>query len=480
MDKKRRTKYQIAVYGVVGALGVVLVLISLVFRWPDVWQSIWINLGTGLVGVVVLFFLVDRFFLSDEWSMADRIDQLIQRIELSDRPSAEAFFVKPPDLSQYFRNAIEVDLCGVTLTSTLNRYFGVIRERLLAGATVRVLLANPDSLALEMSAQRSEAPDDVDYYAKRLASAFKYIGYLFKASPDDWQDGHEAQPRGQLTVRLQSYAPSFGLQRFKASGGDEVIVVELYPHHRGFTSPPTFVLKPERDKSWFTYFGRQFEQMWGSGTPWDAQAESEEITHFLQRPIGHARASSFLFTQRYLPNHLLEGASTIYLSGFTLARATREYLRILERCLARGGDVRVMILAATDALLDECVKRSEGQSTPMHWRKRLESTESLVNLIAKTSDATGRLALGHLPYLPSYGLVMVDPDTDHGVIVVELYHHRSSEDNPTFELRPARDREWYDFFRRQFDLMWESCRLEDLPRPEDGDEIKPGASVLAS
>lgn len=479
MDKKRRAKYPIAVYGIVGALGVILILISLVFQWQDVWQSIWINLGTGLIGVVVLFFLVDRFFLSDEWGLSDRIDQLIQQLELSDRPSAEAFFTKPPDLNEYFKTAIEVDLCGVTLTSTINRHFGIIRDRLLEGTPIRVLLANPDSLALDMSAQRSEAPDDVDYYAKRLASAFKDIGYLIKASPGDLKGEHEERVRGDLSVRLLSYAPSFGLQRFKANSGDQVIVVELYPHRGGFTSPPVFILKPERDRSWFAYFAQQFEQMWSWAAPWDPQTQGEELTQLLQRRIGHARASSFLSTQRYLPNRLLEGAHMIYMSGFTLARTTREHLRILERCLMTGGDVRVMILEATDSLLDECVKRSEGRSTSMHWRKRLDSTESLVDLIAKSPDVTGNLKLGHLPYLPSYGLIIVDPDTDHGVIVVELYHHRSSEDNPTFELRAGRDDEWYRFFRRQFDLMWRSCRIEDLPRPEDADDFLLKDSDLA-
>jgi len=480
MERKRRTKYQIAVYGIVGALGIIFVFISLVFTWQDVWQSIWINLGTGLIGVVVLFFLVDRFFLADEWGLSDRIDQLIQRLELSDRPSAEAFFTKPPDLNEYFKTAVEIDLCGVTLTSTLNRHFGAIRERLLDGALIRVLLANPDSLALEMSSLRSETPDDVDYYAKRLGSAFKDLGYLFKASPDDWQGDHAGRTKGDLSVRLLAYAPSFGIQRFKAGNGDQVMVVELYPHRGGFTSPPVFILKPGRDKGWFAYFAQQFEQMWSPATPWDPQTQTEELTQLLQRRIGHARASSFLSTQRYLPNRLLEGASMIYMSGFTLARTTREHLRILERCLLAGGDVRVMILEATDPLLDECVKRSEGRSTPAHWRKRLDSTESLVNLIAKAPDVTGSLTLGHLPYLPSYGLFMVDPDTDHGVIVVELYHHRSSDDNPTFELRPGRDDEWYKFFRQQFDLMWESCRIEDLPRPDDAGDLPSTDSSLAA
>jgi hypothetical protein len=165
------------------------------------------------------------------------------------------------------------------------------------------------------------------------------------------------------------------------------------------------------------------------------------------------------------------------MSGFTLARTTREYLNILERCLTTGSDVQIMILEATDALLDECVKRSEGRSTPDHWRKRLASTESLVNLIAKTPDISGHLELGQLPYIPSYGMIMVDPDSAHGVIAVELYRHRSSEDNPTFELRAGRDGEWYGFFRRQFDLMWESCRIETLPRPESAED---GLSPMAS
>ena len=104
MDKKRRTKYQIAVYGIVGALGIIFVFISLAFNWQAVWQSIWINLGTGLIGVVVLFFLVDRFFLADEWGLSDRIDQLIRRFEVSDRPSAEAFFTEFPELDKYLKN----------------------------------------------------------------------------------------------------------------------------------------------------------------------------------------------------------------------------------------------------------------------------------------------------------------------------------------------------------------------------------------
>ena len=64
-----------------------------------------------------------------------------------------------------------VRLCGVTLTGTINRHFGLLRDRLYQGATVQVMLADPDTLALKMSALRSERPDDIEYYSKRLELA---------------------------------------------------------------------------------------------------------------------------------------------------------------------------------------------------------------------------------------------------------------------------------------------------------------------
>lgn len=52
MDRQRRSRYALAVY-----LAVILILAGLFFTASPDWKSIWINLGTGLLGVVVLFFL---------------------------------------------------------------------------------------------------------------------------------------------------------------------------------------------------------------------------------------------------------------------------------------------------------------------------------------------------------------------------------------------------------------------------------------
>lgn len=459
MDKIRRAKYLIAVYLLVTIGAIALLLVGVNYTKDPIWQGIWINLATGLLGVTFLFFLVDRFFLADEWGLSDRIEQLVQRLELSDRPSAQDFFTKQPDLTEHIKNAKRIRLCGVTLTSTLNRQFGHLRERLSKGASIQILVADPESLALRMSALRSEKSEDIEYYSKRLESSFKDIGYLYEscASGELSDATHLSIP---LVVRQLSYAPSFNLSQFEGEDGSKIMFVEMYTHGTGFISPPIFKLTPERDRSWYDYFEQQFDFMWAHAKPWEP-SEIGKPGESKQRPV--APVTDFLRNRLSVPSYSLEKAATICLSGYTLTRTVREYVRQLDRCLVAGGNVRIMIVDADEGLLEECVKRSDGRTSPSHWRKRLESTESLIEVIAKTPNSTGCMQIGFLPYLPSFGITMLDPDTDHGIIIIEIYHHLSSENNPTFELLANRDAVWYRFFRQQFELMWESCRVRKLP-----------------
>lgn len=466
MDRQRRSRYVLAVYLVVLSLAVILILAGLFFTTTPDWKSVWINLGTSLLGVVVLFFLVQRFFLADEWGLSDRIEQLVRRLELSERPSAEEFFTKLPDLEQYIRHANQIDMCGVTLASAVNKHYGMLRARLQMGATVRVLIADPDTRALEMSELRSEMPG-TDYFAKRLETTFDDLRSLYRSLQDPTLNQHASAAIGNLEVRLLSFAPSFGVYAFNTVQDESTIFVEIFPHRSGFVSPPAFSLIAERDGKWYGYFAKQFEDMWQKAKPWQPGPDADELVQSgRSRRRQHTRAADFLVNQSPLPHQRLDSAQTINLAGFTLGRTTRGYLSFLEKRLEAGATVRIMILEPKQELLEECALRSSGVTNADHWRKRLASTASLVEGIASSPDITGSLELGYLPYLPSYGFAMVDPDTPDGIIVVELYHHRSAEDNPTFELHAARDGEWYAFFRRQFDLMWASCRVVKLTEEE--------------
>ena len=193
---------------------------------------------------------------------------ILQR-NLPDSPSAISFFRKTPDLAPFIQKANQIDLCGVTLTNTLNRQFAHLRERLDAGGTIRLLIIDPESHAIEMSAQRSSSPLDTEYYQRRLESALSDITYLIKYNDDRKQFKGRNTKSGNISVRLLSYAPSYGICSFDKKKAYGRVFVEVYPHKFGFKIPPTFELELEKDGEWYTYFVDQFEQMWDAATPWD-------------------------------------------------------------------------------------------------------------------------------------------------------------------------------------------------------------------
>lgn len=192
----------------------------------------------------------------------------------TDRPSAIAFFQRPQDVVLDVQSANQIDMCGVTLTATVNKQFSNLRERLRKGARVRLLVIDPDSLAAQMSAQRSTGEDDANYFLTRLEATLRDIEYLQKswAEPRPHQDVSTEQ--GSLSVRFLPYAPSFGTISLDAGSSNGKVFVEIYPH-KTYKDQPAFDLTPYRDGEWYNFFVEQFEQMWQSGKPWVPGIDSD-------------------------------------------------------------------------------------------------------------------------------------------------------------------------------------------------------------
>lgn len=177
-----------------------------------------------------------------------------------DRPSAIAFFREPTNINSYFQAANEINMCGLTLTSTLNTQLSNLRQRLKDGAKIRVLIADPDSLAFEMSGARSET-GEAHYYRHRLESSFQEIGYLVNSWKRYQQEQIDSPNIGEFSVRLIPYAPSFSILGFDVKQPDGTVIVEMYQHKTPDKSP-VFVLNPQRDENWYSFFVDQFERMW--------------------------------------------------------------------------------------------------------------------------------------------------------------------------------------------------------------------------
>jgi len=193
---------------------------------------------------------------------------------------------------------------------------------------------------------------------------------------------------------------------------------------------------------------------------------SEESRDLIQNRIsGKVRVSDFFLSERQISDQTFAQANTIYIAGVTLTRTTREYMYILGQRLAAGAYVRIIIADPTkESALHEFALRSMGDTTAEYWRTRLQTVETVIDAIAKTPESKGKLEIGYLPYMPSFGLVITDPNTSHGFCYVELYHHKSAEPNPAFLIRTTEDPHWYQFFLRQYEILWNSCRIEKLPK----------------
>ena len=265
MNRRQKARYLLAVYLVVACLAIILSLIAF-NRNTDTWQSLLLNLSTELLGVVLVFFLVNFLFLVDDWNLSERVERLVKRLESRVNPAATDFFRPIPDIEPYIDRAMQIDLCGVTLSSTMRKYLQNLHERLWAGCSIRLLIIDPDSQALEEADYRSDL-GTVASYRKTLENTFRDISNLLRRWESDAQNG-EASMRGRLSVRLMPHVPSFGIKAFDAKRPNGTLFVEIYPHQTP-TRSPTFELTAQNDGEWYQYFVTQFDRLWKEAEPWE-------------------------------------------------------------------------------------------------------------------------------------------------------------------------------------------------------------------
>jgi hypothetical protein len=190
--------------------------------------------------------------------------------------------------------------------------------------------------------------------------------------------------------------------------------------------------------------------------------ESRDLVR--QRLSGRTRVDDFFQPGHEVPTRVFDSATTIFLTGVTLSGATSIYSNILRQRLAAGASIRLIIVEPTDSVVEDLMLRSWAEVTRDYYPTRLKSVEAQIEYIAQASGSKGVVEVGHLPFHPSFGLVMIDPDEPHGICYVDIFPHKIPGPRPSFEVRASEDPIWYKFFRQQFDILWKSCRVETLPK----------------
>jgi len=186
--------------------------------------------------------------------------------------------------------------------------------------------------------------------------------------------------------------------------------------------------------------------------------QMQNLSEIAEQAIsGRPSADSFFWERQRRLDEYFEKADFIGAVGMTLSTTIAEYEQVFKERLALGAHVRIMTIDPSSPAPQQAIDRSADIVGTTFFTDLLRPTIDRLCSLADTTNTSAVLELGLLSFIPSFGLILVDPDKPHGRIIVEIYQHKSAGLHPTFELTPRRDKQWYRFFRNQFDLLWESC-----------------------
>ncbi len=171
----------------------------------------------------------------------------------------------------------------------------------------------------------------------------------------------------------------------------------------------------------------------------------------------------------------ISGATDLRLVGVTLNRTIRNLAAEMQRRLGEGAHIRIALIDPDSQAPEEAARRSTIPDDSHIFRHRLTSAIDLLRELAVTPEAKGRLEVRLLRFVPAFGLAMVDPDTNTGIIQVDLYSHRFLGPDPVLLLGINKDPRWYRHFAQEFERIWEGGAPADLTGPRDpvGESLDP-------
>ena len=190
-------------------------------------------------------------------------------------------------------------------------------------------------------------------------------------------------------------------------------------------------------------------------------ATTAELTAHLD---GRVPAGRVLAVSRSGADVDLDHARDIRIVGVTLGRTLRNHVGTLQRRLDEGAVVRIALIAPGGEAVREAARRSAVGDTPEIFEHRLGATR---DLLRRLSPGPGRLEIRELAFVPSFGMIAVDPQEAGGHLHVDIYSHRTGCPEPALTLEAARDARWYRHFADEFDQIWSAGRPVGTDQVED-------------
>ncbi|MCB9437273.1 MAG: hypothetical protein H6673_09835 [Anaerolineales bacterium] len=165
-----------------------------------------------------------------------------------------------PVTQQYIESAKEILVEGISLFRFIPAFYPNFERALTAGASMRVLMVDPNSPAMNYVAYRSTSHIPIETQRQRVISTLDLLQHL----------ANETQTGG-LELRVMDYMPPYGITIYHhaTDPAKSSCSVRLFTFRTPTPEAPTITPDPIDHEAWFNYFVEQFEKMWEIGYSWN-------------------------------------------------------------------------------------------------------------------------------------------------------------------------------------------------------------------
>lgn len=188
-----------------------------------------------------------------------------------DYSSAESFLHKynVNQLRDLIPTAQSAFFWGVNYRRTITLWDFGLEQALKNGATLRFLLAKPNSSTLEMAAFMRKLNATKDKESLELQNSITQLAGI----------GFAANAIDRIQIKVIDYLPPWSITTINPQSPSGRMSVILYTFRTSSEERPTFQLVAEKDRNWFNFFLEQFETVWN-------EAEAIELSQYLNRRHG--------------------------------------------------------------------------------------------------------------------------------------------------------------------------------------------------
>ena len=153
----------------------------------------------------------------------------------------------------FFHSATKIVLTGITLQQRTRQFTNILEERLLSGASIRLVLLEPSDSNLKQMQDKGWAIVSLDQYKNIIESTVIRLKAI----------AQNPRNKGKMEIGYSPFFPSVAFEMVAKPSGEESCWITIFAHNTSRPNP-AFRLNKSEDVDWYNFFRNQFELLWSN------------------------------------------------------------------------------------------------------------------------------------------------------------------------------------------------------------------------